>query len=102
MVLDKNIKRLLLNDLKSAQDAIYDVFDIERNNLVVEPDYIHPTVRFNPSEPEFLPLFNKHGEYMYFTRIREILECALANGTVSRELCNCDIRLPKYLTDLVE
>ncbi len=83
-------------DLQQANESIDKrVKRLMPNTRVMDPDYLFPTCR-----DDVIPLTDPNGAYLYFTRIRDVLETALREGRIRIE--DLPKRAPQYLCDLAK
>ena len=91
----QNLEKLE-EDLKIVEEQLEYLHDHQKNNFRVDdPFYLNPS--FYNGRP--LPMNHSLGSFIYFYRIKEVLEKALHDGYISEDSLPEDA--PSYLEDFV-
>ena len=94
MALDTIVAGKLFADYLIVKERICRIVGTRDNKEVVDHDYIQPST----TGPCLIN--DEHGEFKYFSRIRESLETALTTGEITQELL--PPRAPAYWNTLIK
>ena len=88
MTFNRELREVFLHDYMKVNKRLYEIVESGSNSLVVDSDYITPSI------DGICSMNNEEGEFKYLSRAREALERVLIDGRIDQNLV--PPRAPEY------